>query len=404
MSAIERRSLPAALVAPFAVWLVIGSITALTKAYDLTSPAVIRTGLALAVPIVLAALGGLWAERSGVVNIGLEGMMVLGTWGAAWGSLAHGPLFGLLVAALFGMAGGALHALAAVTFRVNHIVSGVAINLLGAGATKYLANLVFFPQSKNPRESPAVETFRSFDLPLVPEWCRSLADRHWFLLSDLAGVAGGLASGLSLLTVGGLLLVPSSFWLLWRTRFGLRLRACGENPAAAASLGVEVRVRQYAALLISGGLAGIGGAALVIAPGQIGYSEGQTNGRGYIGLAAMIFGNWRPGGLLGASALFGYADGLRLSAPAWVVGAFLYGAVLVLALLAAARVAGGQRSAGLVTAAVAAGLWCLYWFTAQLPSELTDYLPHILTLMVLAIGASRLRPPAALGQTEARDH
>ncbi|MGL6235156.1 MAG: ABC transporter permease [Segniliparus sp.] len=399
MSTTMRRALPVALVA-----LLVSAITALTKAYDLTSPGVVRTGVALAIPIALAALGGLWAERSGVVNIGLEGMMILGTWGAAWGSLECGPLFGLLVAALFGAAGGALHALATVTFRVNHIVSGVAINLLGAGATKYLANLVFFPKSKNPRESPPVETLRSFDLPLVPDWCQSLADRHWFLVSDLAGVVGGLTSGLSVLTVGGLALVPLSFWILWRTRFGLRLRACGENPAAAASLGVKVRSRQYVALLISGGLAGLGGAALVVAPGQIGYSEGQTGGRGYIGLAAMIFGNWRPGGLLGASALFGYADGLRLSTPAWVVGAFLYGAVLVLAVIAAARLSRGQRTAGLVTAGIAACLWCLYWFTSELPSEFTDYLPHILTLMVLAIGASRLRPPAALGETEAPGH
>ncbi|EFV14428.1 ABC transporter permease [Segniliparus rugosus] len=399
MSKALQRTLPVC-----ALVLLVSAVTALTEAHDLTSPGVVRTGLALAIPIALAALGGLWAERSGVVNIGLEGMMILGTWGAAWGSLEAGPAFGLLVAALFGAAGGALHALATVTFRVNHIVSGVAINLLGAGVTKYLADLVFFPLSKNPRESPPVATLRAFDLPLLPGWCQSLADRHWFLASDLAGVVGGVTSGLSALTAGGLLLVPLSFWVLWRTRFGLRLRSCGENPAAAASLGVAVRAHQYAALLVSGGLAGLGGAALVIAPGQIGYSEGQTGGRGYIGLAAMIFGNWRPGGLLGASALFGYADGLRLSTPSWVVGAFLYGAALALAALAAVRLVRGQRPAAAVTGAIAAGLWCLYWFTAELPNEFTDYLPHILTLMVLAIGASKLRPPAALGETEAPDH
>jgi ABC-type uncharacterized transport system permease subunit len=384
--------------------LLVSVTTALTEAYDLTSPGVVRTGLALAIPIVLAALGGLWAERSGVVNIGLEGMMILGSWGAAWGALRFGPMSGLLAAAVFGAAGGALHALATVTFRVNHIVSGVAINLLGAGIAKYLANLVFLPLSKNPRESPPVETLRSFELPFLPDWCQSLADRHWFLVSDLAGVVGGMASGLSALTVGGVVLVPLSFWLLWRTRFGLRLRSCGENPAAAASLGVKVRRRQYTALLVSGALAGLGGAALVLAPGQIGYSEGQTGGRGYIGLAAMIFGNWRPGGLLGACALFGYADGLRLATPAWVVGAFLYGAVLALAALAAIRLARGQRAAGLVTGAIAAGLWCLYWFTSALPNEFTDYLPHMLTLMVLALGASKLRPPAALGETSQSEH
>ncbi len=120
------------------------------------------------------------------------------------------------------------------------------------------------------------------------------------VLSDAAGLLGGLLSGLTPLVVLGFLLVPVSYLLLWRTRFGLRLRSCGENSVAAESLGVAVVPHKYVAVVVSGALAGLGGAALVLNPGQLGYLEGQTGGRGYIGLAAMIFGNWRPGGLLAA--------------------------------------------------------------------------------------------------------
>ena len=124
-----------------------------------------------------------------------------------------------------------------------------------------------------------------------------------------------------------------SFWVLWQTRFGLRLRSCGENPVAAESLGVNVYLHKYIAVVISGAFAGMGGASLVLLRGGADYLENQTNGRGYIGLAAMIFGNWRPGGLLGGAALFGYADGLQLAGGGEAVLALLYGAVILVGVI-----------------------------------------------------------------------
>ena len=132
----------------------------------------------------------------------------------------------------------------------------------------------------------------------------------------------------------GFALVPLSYYLLWRTRFGLRLRSCGENPVAAESLGVNVYRYKYIGVVVSGALAGLAGAALVLNPGQLGYLEGQTGGRGYIGLAAMIFGNWAPVGLLAGSALFGYVDGLQLRAGGEAVHALLYAATLIAVVVA----------------------------------------------------------------------
>ena len=154
------------------------------------------------------------------------------------------------------------------------------------------------------------------------------------VVSDVAGLLGGLVTNLTPLVVIGFALVPLSYYLLWHTRFGLRLRSCGENPVAAESLGVNVYRYKYIGVVVSGGLAGLGGAALVLNPGQLGYLEGQTGGRGYIGLAAMIFGNWAPVGLLAGSALFGYVDGLQLRAGGEAVHALLYAATLIAVVVA----------------------------------------------------------------------
>jgi general nucleoside transport system permease protein len=282
----------------------------LTGQLQLTSSGTAEAAVRLLLPILFAALGGLWAERAGVINIGLEGMMILGTWGAAWAGLLWGPWVAVLGGLVFGALGGLLHAVATVTFNVDHIVSGVAITLLGLGVTQYLSALIFEPISANPRQSPRIEGFETFSVQPLADWLGALEQMQRVLLSDFAGLLGGMLTGLSPLVVLGFLLVPVSFLLLWRSRFGLRLRSCGENPVAAESLGVNVVRYKYIGVVVSGGLAGLGGAALVLDPGQLGYLEGQTGGRGYIGLAAMIFGNWRPGGLLVGSALFGYVDGL----------------------------------------------------------------------------------------------
>lgn len=369
----------------------------LTGVPQLTSSGTVQVGLLRALPILLAGLGGLWAERSGMINIGLEGMMIFGTWGAAWGGYVAGPWAGLAAAAVFGALGGLIHAVATVTFGINHIVSGVAINLLGAGVTKYLSTLIFQPISHNPRQSPPVPTFDTYSVSGLGSWLGGLEDRQRVGISDVAGILHGLVTGISPLTLIALLLVPLSYLVLWRTRFGLRLRSCGENPIAAESLGVRVYLHKYIAVIVSGALAGIGGAALVLTPGSSEYLENQTDGRGFIGLAAMIFGNWRPGGTLAGAALFGYTDGLQLGPGQKAVLALVYAVVLLLGVIVLVRLFRRRWLAAGVGLLAAGGLYWLYWSVDSLPTELTAYTPHFVTLVVLAVASQRLRPPQADG-------
>jgi general nucleoside transport system permease protein len=399
-SAPRTRVLPTWLRATIiiVVGVVILSITAtLTGQIQLTSSGTMQAAVLLALPILFAALGGLWSERAGVINIGLEGMMILGTWGAAWAGYQWGPWAAVLGGIVFGALGGLLHAIATVTFSVNHIVSGVAITLLGLGVTKYLATLVFEPVSRNPRQSPRVQGFETFSIQPIADWLASLEQQQRVLLSDVAGLLGGLVSGLTPLVVIAFLLVPVSYLVLWRTRFGLRLRSCGENPVAAESLGVKVLSYKYIAVIISGGLAGLGGAALTLNPGQLGYLEGQTGGRGYIGLAAMIFGNWRPTGLLSGAALFGYVDGVQLRAGGQAVHALLYGATILAVGLAVWWVARRSWLPALYSLVAAAVVYAIYFAIDTVPREFAAYAPQLATLVVLAVASQRLRPPAADG-------
>jgi simple sugar transport system permease protein len=384
------------------IWAVVAIGVLSTASYatgvnTLTSSSTTQTALRLALPILLAALGGLWAERAGMINIGLEGMMILGTWAAAWGSFYGGVWAGLLAAIIMGALGGLLHAIATVTFNVNHIVSGVAINLLGLGITKYLAKLIFEPLSGNPRQSPTVPKFDTYSATFISDWLGGLERQQRVVLSDVAGVLRGLITEVSPLAMIALLLVPVSYLVLWRTRFGLRLRSCGENPVAAESLGVNVYRYKYGALLISGGLAGMGGASLVLLSGGASYLENQTGGRGYIGLAAMIFGNWRPGGLLGGAALFGYADGLQLSGGGKAVLALLYGAVILLGVIVVVQLLRRQWISAALGVVGAGILYYIYWTNDTLPEDLIPYTAHFVTLIVLAVASQRLRPPVADG-------
>ena len=372
--------------------------TASTRQFQLTSGGTAQAAVRLMLPILLAGLGGLWSERAGVVNIGLEGMLVLGTWGAAWAGYQLGPWAALVGGIVFGALGGLLHAVATVTFSVNHIVSGVAITLLGLGVTKYLATLVFLPVTQNPRESPRVPGFGEFSIPGLSDAATAVEGQQRVVLSDVAGLLGGLVTNLTPLVVITFALVPLTYYVLWRTRFGLRLRSCGENPVAAESLGVDVYRYKYIGVVVSGALAGLGGAALVLNPGQQGYLEGQTGGRGYIGLAAMIFGNWRPGGLLAGSALFGYVDGLQLRAGGRAVHALLYTAFLLAVVLAvywAVRRRWVPAAVALVSGLV---VYAIYWPIDEVPREFAAYAPQLVTLVVLAAASQRLRPPATAGE------
>ncbi|MER7908758.1 ABC transporter permease [Streptomyces sp. NPDC057217] len=372
-------------------------VRAVSGANDLTSVGQVSGALQLAVPIGLAGLGGLWAERAGVVNIGLEGMMVLGTWFGAWAGYQWGPWVGVLFGLLGGALGGLLHAIITVTFNVNHIVSGVAINILAVGFTQYLSNFTFAEaEGGSSKQSPRIEAITKITIPGLSDWLQDLQAKHWFLISDLAGILGGLVTNLSLLTVVAILLIPATWWILWRTAFGLRLRSCGENPVAAESLGVNVYKYKYIAVTVSGALAGLGGAFLAIVATGI-YQEGQTGGRGYIGLAAMIFGNWMPGGMALGAGLFGFTDSLKLRGGAENVHALLLLVALLLVIAALWQLYKKKYVVAVVSAAFSAVFFLWYALTDEVPSQFVDAAPYVTTLLVLALSAQRLRMPKADG-------
>ncbi|GIH74343.1 ABC transporter permease [Planobispora longispora] len=370
-----------------------------TGAVDLTSAGAINAAVALAVPIGLAGLGGLWSERAGVVNIGLEGMMILGTWAGAWGAIQFAnPWMGVLAGAIGGAAGGLLHAVATVTFGVDHIISGVAITILGGGITEFLSKVTFAEMpGGGDTQSPPVPKPQVVSLPGIGEPLAELESQRWFLISDLAGILRGLTTNVSLFTILAVLLVPLTFYVLWRTAFGLRLRSCGERPVAAESLGVNVYTYKYAAVVISGALAGLGGAFLSLVASSA-YREGQTGGRGFIGLAAMIFGNWRPGGLAGGALLFGYTDGLQLRRGGESVHALLLLVAILIAAVAVYQLVRQQRTqAAIITGSAAVIVFAIFALTDSVPGQFTSVTPHITTLLVLSLAAQRLRMPAADG-------
>jgi len=393
----RRRRIPplAYLGVAAAVLAVVSAVRVGTGAQDLTSSGTVAAALTAAVPIALAGLGGLWSERAGVVNIGLEGQMVLGTWGAGFAGYQWGPWAGVALGLLLGALGGLLHALATVAFGVDHIVSGVAINLIAPGVALFLAKLEFsHAPGGGQKQSPPVSDVQHLSVPGLSSGLLDVERKHWFFVSDLAAFLRGLTTQVSLLSVVAAALFVLTFYVLWRTPFGLRLRSCGEAPYAAESLGVKVLTHKYAAVVISGAMAGLGGAFLAVSSGQ--YRDGQTGGRGFIGLASMIFGNWRPGGLAAGAGLFGYTDAMQLRGSN-AVHALLLLLGIALLVLAVVQVLARHR----VLAAVAAVLGAAFvaWFatTDELPPELVFAAPYVVTLLVLALAAQRLRMPKADG-------
>ena len=384
------------------------SVTRLWTGFDnLTSSGTIGAALRLTVPIMLAGLAGLWAERVGILNIGIEGMMILGTWFGAFGAWKYGPWIGFLFAIFGGALGGLIHAVATIRFNIDQVISGVVMNLLAFFGVRYLSELVFVGQpqggiSQSPPQSSAIP---KVDVPFLaggpvgssstPDALGWLEERGWFLIADLAGMTRGLMSGLSLASLIALLLVPLSAWVLWRTSFGLRLRSSGEAPEAAESLGVNVIRVRYIGLLISGGFAGLGGGFLSIISSSY-YRQGQTAGRGFIGLATMIFGNWRPSGILGGAAVFGYSEGIKLVAGGSITGLFLFiffvSAIVGLISLLRRQMRRGTTGIGVSVIALIA-----YLTVDEVPESLTQSLPYVITLVVLATASQRLRPPAKAG-------
>jgi ABC-type uncharacterized transport system permease subunit len=368
----------------------------ITGAGQLTRENTLRSAVELSVPIALAGLGGLWAERAGVVNIGLEGMMVLGTWFGAFGGIYYGPWQGVALGVIGGAVGGLIHATATVIFGVDHIISGVAINILAVGFTEFLTSVSFGEASA--RESPAIlDSVIELDLiPFLNSPLRDLAGENRFFLSDAANGMLAVTTNVSALILVALALFPLTYFILWKTPFGLRLRSAGEDPDAADSLGVNVYRMKMAAVAVSGALSGLAGVSLVyLFSGR--FQSGQTGGRGFIGLAAMIFGNWRPGGLLAGAGLFGFMDAMQ-SQTEETSHALLVGAGL--AFLVAAIYTGYHRrwlGTGILLLVAAV---CAYWYetTDELPREIIPYFPHVTTLVVLVFASQRLRPPAADGK------
>ncbi|MGW7053747.1 ABC transporter permease [Streptomyces sp. NPDC054887] len=396
-SARRKLSVPVILLIVAGALALVSLVRIISGADDLTSVGQVSGALQLAIPIGLAGLGGLWAERAGVVNIGLEGMMILGTWFGAYAGYQWGPWTGVALGILGGALGGLLHAVITVTFGVNHIVSGVAINILAVGVTRYLSNFTFDKaEGGSSKQSPRIDEITKVTIPGLSDWLRDIQGKHWFFVSDVAGVLGGLVTNLSLLTIVALLLIPATIWILWHTAFGLRLRSCGENPVAAESLGVNVYKYKYIAVVVSGGLAGLAGAFLAIVATGI-YQEGQTGGRGYIGLAAMIFGNWMPGGMALGAGLFGFTDSLKLRGGAENVHAMLLLLAILLLLVVFWQLYKKKYLPAAISAAASVLLFVWYSLTNEVPSQFVDAAPYITTLLVLALSAQRLRMPKADG-------
>ena len=384
----------------------LASIRVMTGASNLTSIGTASAALLLSVPIMLAALGGLFSERAGVVNIGLEGMMIMGAWAGGFIGAKYGPWYGLLAAIIFGAVGALVHAIATVTFGVDHVVSGVAINIIAAGLVRYLSTLMYKGGSwPGPSQSPTIDQIPVNGLPVLsggrffgwqsPDVLTWISEKNWFFISDVSSVLRGLTGDLSYVTIVAVAFVPLAYFILWKTAFGLRLRSAGEAPTAAESLGVNVYAMKYAGVVISGGLAGLGGGFLAIVAAS-NYQENQVAGRGYVGLAALIFGNYRPGGLLAGAGLFGFADALQLR-DSTAIHALLILIALILIFVAYRNFKKGKNiSAGLSLAFAAGSLW-FYFAVDELPGQLVTMTPYIATLLVMALASQRLRMPAADG-------
>jgi ABC-type uncharacterized transport system permease subunit len=377
------------------LFLIISLVESITGASDITSPGTSGATLRFAIPLLMAGLGGLWAERAGVINIGLEGMMIVGTWTAAWFGYLHGPYVGILAAAVFGLASGFFHAFLTVKVGIDQAVSGLAINLIAAGAARYLSGIFFPPVGGDRTVSPPVETLPTFTVPIVAPFFKSLDEKEIFFVSNISGLLYGITRELSVVTVALLLVVPLTSWILWRSKFGLRMRFSGENPMAAESLGINVYRTRYIAISISGMLASLGGAYLALVASSV-YREGQTAGRGFIGLATVIFGNWKPSGVFAGSLLFGLTDALRVRQSESVMALIMAAGIVALLLAIYYSVSRSWKPATVSGVLALFALW-INQRVETIPQEFITVFPNFATLLVLTFLAQRLTPPAMAG-------
>lgn len=308
---------------------------------------ILDTALRFATPLLLACLAGLYSERSGIFDIGLEGkMLVAAMVSAAVAALTGSVWVGLLAGIAGSLVFAAVHGLASITFRGNQLISGVALNFLASGITVLTAQALFGQGGR----TPPLEGAARFN-PITLPFAETLQG-----VPVLGPLYHEVISGHSILVYAALAFVPFTWWLLYRTRFGLRLRAVGENPASVDTAGVSVKGLRFAAVMITGVLCGIAGAYMATAL-QAGFGREMTAGRGYIALAALIFAKWRPWQALGATMLFGFfqALALRPDVVESVVG-------------------------------------------RKVPVSMLDALPYVLTVLVLAGFVGKAIPPRAGGE------
>jgi simple sugar transport system permease protein len=310
------------------------------------------SALRAAAPLVFAALGGVFSERSGVVNIALEGLMLIGAFMAMAGShFFHHPWLGVLIALVSGVAFALLFGVIVIRYRADQVVTGVAFNLLALGLTGFLLRLIFHHAG----QSPMVEKLADWVIPFhrIPGLDRVPALQS-FVDRWVQPIFGQHTPPVYLAVAAAFL----AHYVLFQTPFGLRLRAVGEHPRAADTVGVNVYAMRYVAVAISGALAGLGGATLSL--GLLSsFLENMTSGRGFIALAALIFGKWTPLGSLGACLLFGFFDALQMLA----------------------------QTLGF-----------------RVPREFFLALPYLLTMAVLAGVIGRAAPPAADGKPYDKSH
>ncbi len=257
----------------------------------------------LTVPLLLAALAGLYSERSGVFDIGLEGKMLAGAFGAAVIAYLTGNMWlGMLTGIFIGIIMALIHGIASITFRGNQIISGVAINFLAAGLTVFLGQSWFKQGGRTP-SPPEGGRFLAIEFPFAD----ALKD-----VPIIGPIYSELLSGHNIIVYIAFALVPFTYWLLFKTRFGLRLRAVGENPKAVDTAGINVNLMRFKAVLICGALTGLSGTYLSIALSS-GFINNMTAGMGFIALAALIFAKWRPFYVLYATMLFGFLNALQMT-------------------------------------------------------------------------------------------
>lgn len=289
--------------------------------------------IAYSCPLMITALGGLYSERSGVVNIGLEGLMVIGSFAAAFSMYMFGiPVWlGILVAMLVSSAFSALHAFASINLNADQIISGTAINMIAGAAT------VFFARNITGSGNIRVDGLRRFNIPG---------------LSKIPVIGEFFFTNTYATTWLILAIVGISIFLIYKTSFGLRLRSCGENPHAADAAGINVRRVRYAGVLISGALAGLGGATILVT--YSGEFNGTVAGLGFLALASLIFGQWKPLGVVGATLFFGAATTISnvsqivpqfAAIPEVVIRVFPY-VITLLALVVFSKSSSAPRAAG----------------------------------------------------------